>query len=46
MSPYRARGLWTMIQRAGKWVRLKRHTSHEKAIAHSQALNIAMKDKE
>ena len=36
--PYKVSGSSVMIQKGGKWVVLKKHESHEKAVAHLRAL--------
>lgn len=38
--PYRARGVWVLVYKNGRWVPFKRHPSPEKAKAHAAALNI------
>ena len=38
--PYKVNGSSVMIQKGGKWTVLKRHESHEKALAHLRALQI------
>ena len=36
--PYKVVNSAVMAQKGGKWVLLKRHESHEKALAHLRAL--------
>jgi hypothetical protein len=44
--PYIAKGLWVMVKRGGRWVRLKKHSTPQKAKAHASALNINVSAKE
>jgi hypothetical protein len=44
--PYRIdNSVNVMVQRSGKWVLLKKHESHEKALAHLRALYANVKEK-
>lgn len=36
--PYKVNGTSVFVQKGGKWVLLKKHESHEKALAHLRAL--------
>ena len=42
--PYKVVNSAVMVQKGGKWVLLKRHESHEKALAHLRALHANVKD--
>lgn len=41
--PYKLMGKTILVQRNGKWVALKTHTSREKAMAHFRALKANVK---
>jgi hypothetical protein len=38
--PYKVVGDKVMVQKNGRWQLLKKHPSHEKAVAHCRALEI------
>jgi hypothetical protein len=42
--PYKVVNSAVMVQKGGKWVLLKKHESHEKALAHLRALYANVKD--
>ena len=44
--PYRAVGLWVLVKRKGKWVRLRKAETAEKAKKNAAALNIHVASKE
>lgn len=44
--PYKPSGPWVLVKRGGKWKRLKRHPTPEKARRHAAALNAKVTNKE
>jgi len=40
MSPYKVKGKCVFMQKAGRWIRLKCHSTAKKARAHAYALKM------